>query len=361
MNYRTNLWAGRLVATCSGPAARVQVLPAALSAAVASRFCRLNLCGLAAAVALGGCAGELADAARADQANRIETDTHSSTADVPRESGDAVPRGGFDSLAPDVGDSANRGPDGRQAASPGDAAVEDDAAVEGDGVGPSDASAPDGLNLGQDTSATTAEPKDVETAPEAWIKGGCFGWPATPFTPDHYAGAAVHVAVGEQAPKFSLLDTKAVPHTLDELLALGPVVLIPAATSCDMFRPAEAGIVNLAKKYQGKVRFVLVYVIEPHPMAPEVSPYSGEVWTNPYSTVAQPPTLGDRIGLAQKLASNGDLLVLVDDLSPAAANPFWCSYGTVPFGAFAVDATGVIRSVQALGKLDSIEAAAQSL
>lgn len=361
MNYRTNPWAGRLVATSSGPAARVQVLAAALSAAVASRLCRLHLCGAAAVAVLGACAGELGDDARADEANRIETDTSSYTADAPRVSGDAGPRGEFDSQAPDAGDSASRGPDGRQAAGPGDAAVAGDAAAAVDGEGPGDASAPDGLDLGLDSSATTDEPKDAGTAPEAWIKGGCFDWPAAPFTPDHYAGAAVHVAVGEQAPKFSLLDTNAVPHTLAELLAQGPVVLIPAATSCDMFRPAEAGIAKLAKEYQGKVRFVLVYVIEPHPMAPEVSPYSGEVWTNPYSTVAQPPTLGDRIGLAKKLASNGDLLVLVDDLSPTAANPFWCSYGTVPFGAFAVDATGVIRSVQALGKLESIEAAAQSL
>ena len=355
MNYPTSPWAGRLVATSSGPVARVQVLAAALSAAVASRLSRLHLCSVAAVAVLGACAGELGDDARAAEANRIEIDTSSRTVDAQRVSADAGPRDDFDSETPRARDSASRGPDGRHTANL------DDATVPVDGQGPGDASAPDGLNLGQDTSATTDEPKDVETAPEAWIKGGCFGWPAAPFTPDHYAGAAVHVAVGELAPKFSLLDTKAVPHTLDELIALGPVVLIPAATSCDMFRPAEAGIVKLAKKYQGKVRFVLVYVIEPHPMAPEVSPYSGEVWTNPYSTVAQPPTMGDRIGLAQKLASNGDLLVLVDDLSPTAANPFWCSYGTVPFGAFAVDAAGVIRSVQALGKLDSIEAAAQSL
>lgn len=278
-----------------------------------------------------------------------------SAADVQEAAADAKARARFNGDAPDASDSASRGPDGRPIAAAGDAAAP------GDGEGPGDAGAPDTWIPSQDATATTDEPKDIKTAPEGWVKGGCFGWPATPFTPDYYAGIAVHVAVGEQAPKFSLLDTQAIPHTLDELIALGPVVLIPASTTCDIFRPAEQGIVKLAQKYKGKVRFVLVYVIEPHPMAPEISPYSGEVWTNPYSTVAQPPTLGDRIGLAQKLASAKDLLVLVDDLNPTTANPFWCSYGTVAFGAFAVDATGVIRSVQAMDKLNSIEAAALSL
>lgn len=215
-----------------------------------------------------------------------------------------------------------------------------------------------------EADATVSEPQDTglrDPTAEKWVEGGCLGWPTVEFSPSMYAWPTAKLQVGDTAPKFALLDHTGLPHTLDGILAKGPVVLIPVSLTCNIFRPQEDAIVALAKKYAGQVQFVLVYVIEAHPMEPDVSPYTGEIWTNEYSTVNQPPTLGDRIGLAKKLDSANDLLVLVDDLNANAANPFWCSYGTLPFGAFAIDVQGIVRAVDVMSKGDGIEQAALAL
>lgn len=232
----------------------------------------------------------------------------------------------------------------------------------GDRRDPADAAPADEPDAASD--AAFSDPQDAvlrEPTGEKWIEGGCLGWPAVEFSPSMFAWPTAKLQVGDTAPKFALLDHTGLPHTLDGILAKGPVVLIPVSLTCNIFRPQEDGILALAKKYAGKVQFVLVYVIEAHPMEPDVSPYTGEIWTNEYSTVNQPPTLGDRIGLAKKLDSANELLVLVDDLNANAANPFWCSYGTLPFGAFAVDVQGIVRAVDVMSKGDGIEQAALSL
>ena len=215
-----------------------------------------------------------------------------------------------------------------------------------------------------EADAAVSEPQDTglrDPTAEKWVEGGCLGWPAVEFSPSMFAWPTAKLQVGDTAPKFALLDHTGLPHTLDGILAKGPAVLIPVSLTCNIFRPQEEAIAALAKKYAGQVQFVLVYVIEAHPMEPDVSPYTGEIWTNEYSTVNQPPTLGDRIGLAKKLNSSNELMVLVDDLSANAANPFWCSYGTMPFGAFAIDVQGIVRAVDVMSKGDGIEQAALAL
>lgn len=125
------------------------------------------------------------------------------------------------------------------------------------------------------------------------------------------------------------------------------------------------------KVYNGKpygewVHFVHVYVIEPHPQSPDISPYSGTVWEMTYSSKSQPKTYAARVANAQAMLPllQGNPLVVVDDLTPGQHNnPVWCTYGTCPNCSFLIGKNGVI--VEAITKtpssLSSLEASIQAL
>jgi len=110
-----------------------------------------------------------------------------------------------------------------------------------------------------------------------------------------------------------------------------------------------------AKPYNGNgtyadvVHFVHIYIIEPHPQGPDLSPYSGRVWEAQYSTVGQPETLYERIAVAQQteILLEGNQLLLIDDLTPGRLNnPVWCTYGTAPNSAFLIRQDGIIDTAQ---------------
>jgi hypothetical protein len=122
------------------------------------------------------------------------------------------------------------------------------------------------------------------------------------------------------------------------------------------------------KSYKGQpysewVHIVHVYVIEPHPQAPDISPYSGAVWTMSYSTKGQPKTYSDRVANAKSmlpiLQGNGTQLVLVDDLTPGTYNnPAWCTYGPCPNCSFLIGKDG--KLVEVITKTPSNLAALES-
>ena len=63
---------------------------------------------------------------------------------------------------------------------------------------------------------------------------------------------------------------------------------------------------KLRQEYGDKVKFVLAYVVDPHPLAPDLSPYSGAVWQLSYSKYRQPTTFAERLKNApQVLAAIG--------------------------------------------------------
>ena len=120
------------------------------------------------------------------------------------------------------------------------------------------------------------------------------------------------------------------------------------------------------KSYKGKtydqwVQFVHVYIIEPHPTAPDVSPYSGKVWEMTYSSKSQPKTYAARVQNAQATLPllKGNVLMLVDDLTPGQHNnPVWCTYGTCPNCSFLIGQDGKI--VETITKTPSTLAALES-
>ena len=68
--------------------------------------------------------------------------------------------------------------------------------------------------------------------------------------------------------------------------------------------------------YGDRVHIVHLYVIEPHPEAPDASPYGGVVWEANYSTKRQPLTYSERVAAAQDTERllEGNQRMLVDTL-----------------------------------------------
>ena len=83
------------------------------------------------------------------------------------------------------------------------------------------------------------------------------------------------------------------------------------------------------------MHWVVVYGVEPHPLKPDDSPYSGDVWQTEYSKYRQPTTHAERVANAHSVSGlSPAFTVLIDDLAPrnssAGSNPVWCSYGPAP-------------------------------
>ena len=114
------------------------------------------------------------------------------------------------------------------------------------------------------------------------------------------------------------------------------------------------------RSYGEVVHLVHVVVIEPHPLAPDPSPYSGEVWEAAYTTIHQPLTYEARSGVAADVALRlgGEQLLVVDDLEPGVrVNPVWCTYGPMPNGAFLIQQDGTIRAAWTWVDVDALESA----
>jgi len=116
--------------------------------------------------------------------------------------------------------------------------------------------------------------------------------------------------------------------------------------------------------YDQNVHFIHLYIIEPHPMSPDVSPYYGSVNEGTYSTIGQPTTYDERIAAAQNMTPliEGNQLILVDDLIPGNLNnPVWCTYGTCPNCAYLIGQDGVIDTTQTWFNAANMETAINNL
>ncbi len=104
---------------------------------------------------------------------------------------------------------------------------------------------------------------------------------------------------GEMVHDFVLWDLDGEPFHLAEVLAGGKYVyLVNGAATCPVFRNRIAELNQLVMDLDGQpIEFRVVYTIDPHPQAPDISPYSGNVWPMdpPHQ---QPTTYGERKDLA---------------------------------------------------------------
>lgn len=117
--------------------------------------------------------------------------------------------------------------------------------------------------------------------------------------------------------------------------------------------------------YADVVHFVHIYIIEPHPQRPDVSPYGGRVSESPYSSgKSQPRTYDERVANARYMLPfiHGNQLLLIDDLSPGDNNnPLWCTYGPAPNSAYLIRQDGILEKVQNWVDVPAMEKAINNL
>jgi hypothetical protein len=110
------------------------------------------------------------------------------------------------------------------------------------------------------------------------------------------------------------------------------------------------GTKALRKQYGKSYTFVLVYVVDPHPLPPDVSVYRGQPWTFAYSKYPQALTLDERIKYANSVSTEDTFdEVLVDWLAPQNAtgnNPTWCAWGPCPNCAWLIEQSGEVKLAQ---------------
>jgi len=184
--------------------------------------------------------------------------------------------------------------------------------------------------------------------PSSFLTSNCFGWPQTPFTPQNSATCTNRDILYGVGIDFQLRNNRTgSDDSLSTALETQPVMLEFASYTCPVAEGKINDTIRMSETYQGQVHFIVVYTIEAHPKAPDVSPYSGEESVLGYSNYSQPTTFTQRHENCQQMQSYGKLVeVLVDDLTDSNANPVWCSYGTCANSAWLIAQNGTITLSQ---------------
>lgn len=154
------------------------------------------------------------------------------------------------------------------------------------------------------------------------------------------------LAVGDRAPDVPLLDTQGRPHQLSELLATGrPVLVATGSLTCPVYRKRAPALRRLAERYADRLHTVLVYTIEAHPQH-DPSPYTGAPWPLRFSDRDLATTEAERLDRARQVRLGPHVRVATDPLSDAHGHdPLWCTWGSVPHGAWLIGPDGVVRAV----------------
>lgn len=155
-------------------------------------------------------------------------------------------------------------------------------------------------------------------------------------------------AAGEPAPDVELRDLAGNRVALAELLGERPVVIQLGSYTCPVFRYRRFGMAKLHRDYGDRVRFVVVYTREAHPVGTK-SPYSeGEwdTWVNRVTGVrlGEPADRAERRERAAEAHRELELPgeILVDGMDDRA----WELYGRAPSPAFVVDREGKVALAQ---------------
>ena len=118
------------------------------------------------------------------------------------------------------------------------------------------------------------------------------------------------------------------------------------------------------------MEFALVYVVDPHPLAPDLSPYSGTVWQLGFSKFRQARSFGERLQYANNVSTDGVFdVTLADGLEPAGtstahaaarvgneSNALWCAWGPAPNAAWLIASNRTVLLAQTWFDAPEIEA-----
>ncbi|HEU4718701.1 MAG TPA: T9SS type A sorting domain-containing protein [Bacteroidia bacterium] len=154
---------------------------------------------------------------------------------------------------------------------------------------------------------------------------------------------------GQVVSDFRLYDTAGVAQQLTTILAQNkPLLLITVSLTCPLSRHSMTYVLpDIYIAYHNSVNFLLVYVVEPHPDTPDVSPYSGSVWitqSNLQDSVLlrQPRRYGTRRHFARqfliRMHPPASIPLVIDD----TANSYWNTFGPAPNNAYLITPQGMV-------------------
>ena len=114
---------------------------------------------------------------------------------------------------------------------------------------------------------------------------------------------------GDTIPHFNLWATDGSEMDIETVLLQGkPVLIVTGSYTCPVFRNKVDVINDLQSTYGSSLEIFIVYVVEAHPIAPDISPYFGVVNDagNPSVgiNVLQPTTYGERKYVVQEMTDS---------------------------------------------------------
>jgi hypothetical protein len=153
---------------------------------------------------------------------------------------------------------------------------------------------------------------------------------------------------GDTIPHFKLFDKNGTAYDVLQALQTGkPLLLIGGSYTCPLFRQKISVINQVNNLYGNLLTIWVIYVVEAHPKAPDVSPYSGTLWTtaannNEGILYLQPTTYGARINILNDMLANPLYTLSVPVLIDAPCNQWWLNFGPAPNNAYLIYPNGVI-------------------
>ncbi|MDX1962404.1 MAG: ankyrin repeat domain-containing protein [Pirellulales bacterium] len=154
--------------------------------------------------------------------------------------------------------------------------------------------------------------------------------------------------VGEQLPDLRLTTLKGEVQQLGAAWHSGPALIVTSSFTCPKSRSRWPELAAIARKYEGKLNVVVVYVIEAHPVG-SICPYKNVEDVTPENhrdgiLRKQPTTMEDRLELAQEFKRylRIDVPIHVDPVD----NRAWKALGAAPNIAFLVDKEGIVTARQ---------------
>jgi hypothetical protein len=153
---------------------------------------------------------------------------------------------------------------------------------------------------------------------------------------------------GDTIPHFKLYDKNGVATDVLTVLQIGkPLLLIGGSYTCPVFRQKINKINQVASVYGSQLNIYIIYSAEAHPKSPDVSPYSGTVWTTSENQTAgilylQPQNYVDRVQILNDMLANSSYTLSVPVLLDGPCNEWLLNFGPAPNNAYLIKPNGVI-------------------
>ena len=153
---------------------------------------------------------------------------------------------------------------------------------------------------------------------------------------------------GDIMSDFTLYDYFGNEYNMENELMNGKhILLVTGSYTCPKFRNQIESLNEVEENYGELISSFVIYTVEAHPLDPDISPYSGEVWPSGQNTgieYNQPETYGERKSIVFDLINSEDISVPV--LIDGPCNEWWMHYTNRPNSAILIENTGIIYNTQ---------------